>query len=1007
MSQLLQSFIKRLQDATISLSATSGLGPGVEEFADMLWLAQYLPHKSKQQPKFWLLLLTMNCLAAIPFLRESPRPEPEPESPPDPQSPTEPGTLIDRPERITESQRKSQVKPLLVPAAAALRHPRQLARALRPLARKIDSRTEQVIDEEATAIAIAEKSFVGIVQKPASERWLELELVIEQSRIGAIWSRTCKEFIELLKRLGAFRVIRVWTLETSITEDEQHQPLLSAGLRSSNNRAMRCGQPNELLDSTGRRLVMVLSDCISPLWREGLIHDWLARWAKNGPAVIVQWFPTRYWSRTGLRAGDEVWLSALNPGTASDRLIRHYVGINPEEFQDFLAQLAEPQENFKTTSVVIPVVTLEPDSLEDWARVVVGSGDNQVVGRRFELRAVGEQWVGPLQPPRPLPKSGEERVRVFYETASDIAQELAGLMSLGPVSPEITNLIQETLLPESNAVHVAEVFLTGLLEEKSSQNYRFVPGAKELRQKSMTKIDRELVHQTLSDYLSESYRLTPREFQAFLVKHDDWNDEQWKAVEGFAELKRYFSRLKPTSIPPELREDTVQLQTGLKSRTGFSELREDTVQLQTRLKSRTGFSELIEYTVRLQAELKSGTGFFVAPGLILTCAHVVTEGDERKPITPVKVYWKNHEHSAVVIKLPINSRVDLALLQLENPITDHPTVFLDESFATGDSLYSFGYTDDYPSGEPRDFIYTGLTGYDPPLMTLRDKQVQPGFSGAPLLNKRTGKICGVIKRSQDIYTSIGGIGIPVSVIFEYFPELSSKTIKTNPFNYLAGRIDNPKLVFGREKEVRSIFALLNSGASVAIIGEPGIGKSSLLKVIEDQAESQLEPPRKPIYLDLGQVYSEDDFYLFLCDLIGIPECRGYRLSRELKKHKLLLILDNFEKMAGDGFTNQIKMQLRALAEGYNAPLRLVIAGGRYLHELFNDSVMTSPFEGIFLQESISSWDEQTIRAFIKYQLQNNSIYFTEAEISKIISDTQGNPKKVMNLCYQLYNSYLQ
>nr|MDJ0902654.1 SAV_2336 N-terminal domain-related protein [Xenococcus sp. MO_188.B8] len=548
MSQLLQSFIKRLQDATISLSATSGLGPGVEEFADMLWLAQYLPHKSKQQPKFWLLLLTMNCLAAIPFLRESPRPEPEPESPPDPQSPTEPGTLIDRPERITESQRKSQVKPLLVPAAAALRHPRQLARALRPLARKIDSRTEQVIDEEATAIAIAEKSFVGIVQKPASERWLELELVIEQSRIGAIWSRTCKEFIELLKRLGAFRVIRVWTLETSITEDEQHQPLLSAGLRSSNNRAMRCGQPNELLDSTGRRLVMVLSDCISPLWREGLIHDWLARWAKNGPAVIVQWFPTRYWSRTGLRAGDEVWLSALNPGTASDRLIRHYVGINPEEFQDFLAQLAEPQENFKTTSVVIPVVTLEPDSLEDWARVVVGSGDNQVVGRRFELRAVGEQWVGPLQPPRPLPKSGEERVRVFYETASDIAQELAGLMSLGPVSPEITNLIQETLLPESGAVHVAEVFLTGLLKEKSSQNYRFVPGAKELIQKSMTKIDRELVHQTLSNYVSDRYGHTPREFQAFLVRHDDWSEEQWQAVQGFAELKKPLSLKEITLI---------------------------------------------------------------------------------------------------------------------------------------------------------------------------------------------------------------------------------------------------------------------------------------------------------------------------------------------------------------------------------------------------------------------------------------------------------------------------
>ncbi len=39
-------------------------------------------------------------------------------------------------------------------------------------------------------------------------------------------------------------------------------------------------------------------------------------------------------------------------------------------------------------------------------------------------------------------------------------------------------------------------------------------------------------------------------------------------------------------------------------------------------------SELREYTVRLQAGLGSGTGFFVAPGLILTCAHVVRSRPE-------------------------------------------------------------------------------------------------------------------------------------------------------------------------------------------------------------------------------------------------------------------------------------------------------------------------------------------------------------------------------------------
>ena len=231
--------------------------------------------------------------------------------------------------------------------------------------------------------------------------------------------------------------------------------------------------------------------------------------------------------------------------------------------------------------------------------------------------------------------------------------------------------------------------------------------------------------------------------------------------------------------------------------------------------------------------------------------------------------------------------------------------------------------------------------------------------------------------------------------------------KLNPFIYLNGRIDDPKLVFGREKEVRRIFELLNIGSSVAIIGEPEIGKSSLLRVIEEQAESELKIPRRPIYLDLGEVYDEDDFYFFLCEEIGIPECKGFRLSRELRKHQLLLILDNVEKMAWEGFTNQIRSQIRALAEGNNAPLRLVIAADKPLNQLFIDGGMVSPFENVCIEESISAWCEERMRGFINYHLQNNAISFTEAEIIRIISETKGHPKKVMNLCYQTYASYLQ
>ena len=227
----------------------------------------------------------------------------------------------------------------------------------------------------------------------------------------------------------------------------------------------------------------------------------------------------------------------------------------------------------------------------------------------------------------------------------------------------------------------------------------------------------------------------------------------------------------------------------------------------------------------------------------------------------------------------------------------------------------------------------------------------------------------------------------------------------NPFYHLTGRIEDSSLVFGRETEIKRIFELLNSNNSVAIIGESEIGKSSLLKVIEEQSASKLKQPRKPIYLNLGDVYDEEDFYFAICELVGIPELKGFKLSRELKKHKLLLILDNVEKMAWDGFTNQIRSQIRALAEGVNAPLRLVIAANKPLNCLFPDSGMVSPFENVCIEESIDKWCEQTIRNFIASRLQDNPISFTQKEIAKIIQESSGHPKTVMRLCYDIYQLY--
>ena len=163
---------------------------------------------------------------------------------------------------------------------------------------------------------------------------------------------------------------------------------------------------------------------------------------------------------------------------------------------------------------------------------------------------------------------------------------------------------------------------------------------------------------------------------------------------------------------------------------------------------------------------------------------------------------------------------------------------------------------------------------------------------------------------------------------------------------------------------------------------------------------------------MSQVYDEEDFYFALCDEMGIEQCKGFRLKRTLSKQRLrfLLLLDEIEKMTWEGFTNQVRGQLRGLANGRDAPLRLVVAASTSLDRLFPDSDelgMVSPFQNICLEEEIQLWDEATVRDFIGDRLDNNPIQFTESEITQIINNCGGHPKDIMQMCYRTYGRYVE
>ncbi|MYU20048.1 hypothetical protein GTZ78_57595, partial [Streptomyces sp. SID8361] len=155
----------------------------------------------------------------------------------------------------------------------ALPGTRGLSRALRPLRRSVPSRTSFRVDETATAEWIAETGLPDVVLRPRPERWLSVALIVDDGPSMVLWQQLAAEVRGLLERQGAFRSVRTYGLDSA----QESQPVLRA-------RPYAPGAPHrtarQLTDTSGRTVMLVLSDGVGPGWRGGAIPRLLRRWAR-------------------------------------------------------------------------------------------------------------------------------------------------------------------------------------------------------------------------------------------------------------------------------------------------------------------------------------------------------------------------------------------------------------------------------------------------------------------------------------------------------------------------------------------------------------------------------------------------------------------------------------------------------------------------------------------------------------------------------------------------------
>ncbi|MCX2180141.1 hypothetical protein KV205_06295 [Streptomyces sp. SKN60] len=338
-------------------------------------------------------------------------------------------------ERLPGSATAVHGQAVAAPHSGGLPRALELTRSLRPWKRRWPEGRGSALDIDATVDGYARSGELIPVLKAAPERWFDLVLVVDRSPGMRVWTETVAEFTAVLDRLGAFRTLQV----TDLTFDESGAPRAPGPLRAAD----------------GRRVVMVVSDCMAEAWRRPEVWHLLRDWAGAHPTALLNPLPTKLWRRGGLNLPTTRFTPAA-PGSHRSR-----VPVEPPALA--LAPGGADDGEGAGEWLPVPVLSLTPHSLGRWSHTLMRADPDGCTA--VLVPPTGRPTaLGPARPPAtPLPPA--ERTRRFLRTASPRAARLAVLCSsFDRFSLRLLHLVRARLVPDAALADVAEVVTSGVFD---------------------------------------------------------------------------------------------------------------------------------------------------------------------------------------------------------------------------------------------------------------------------------------------------------------------------------------------------------------------------------------------------------------------------------------------------------------------------------------------------------------------------------------------------------------